>query len=669
MRTGVPMDLERIVNKLLAKDPRDRYQNILELPVDLKNVSWQDTGASRVSSSVITDSISRKKELNVKVEYSYKTILTIGLTAILTFLVTWFLKPGLPPPVPKPTNRIVVPLPEDLSFNFTNANRMAISPDGTKMVFMSDGTGSRDWFLHMKRARNFEIEALVQKNGARSPFFSPDGRWVGYFDSFSDEIWKISVDGGEPLKITAATRNHNGATWAPDNTIIFAGGPGGLRRVPESGGEVTLLTKTKSEDEQHQFPRMLPDGKTVLFTIAKGGSATLNDFRLAVYTFGDNDYRIILDEEGYNGVYSPTGHILYGRSNRLMGVPFDLKSLRATGVPAPVLDNVATHPRWGGMSYALSSEGTIIYTPGVEVDPDVTSVLEVDLAGQSSKLFDLQKRIEWARYSPDGSFVGFVIREENVNNIWIYYIDGGAMEQLTQYEDAGVGLFAWSPDSKWLAYATGADGTGSIYVVPVDGSEATKKIYTSPLERPIDVYSWTAAGHISFDQRSDEKSFDLFVYSLQDSSAKTYLSTPYFEAEPNFSPNGKWIAYTSNITGGGQEVYVRPFPESSKGYWKISSDGGNQQVWSPDGKKIYYKNGDAMYAVDVTATDTFSKGEPRKIFEGNYFLPAGRRWDIHPDGKSFLVLERPDAEPQEQRLFVIQNFDEELKRLVPTGKN
>jgi len=669
LRTGVPMKLEEIVNKLLAKDPRDRYQNIMELPVDLKNVTVQKTTTSQISSSGIRDTIQREKQLNVKLNYSYKTILTIAASAIIAFLLTWIFKPGPPPPDPKRPNHMVISPPENTSLFFSGWNRMAISPDGMDVVYVAEG-GTLGERLFLKRAGGFDVAELEGTVHGRAPFFSPDGRWIGYFNHRTDDIYKVLVDGGVPLKVTSDIAGQASATWAPDNMIIFAD-DNVLKRVNETGGEPTILTKTKSAGERHLFPHMLPDGKTVLFTIGSTGAA-LNTYRLAVYRFGDDDYRVILDEEGYNAVYSPTGHILYGRSERLMGVPFDLKNLRISGVPALVLDNVLTNTRTGSMSYALSKDGTIIYVPGTGADDDARSVLNVDLSGEASEFFDLKKRFVLARYSPNGKYVGFKIDEGNDSNIWMYHIEGGALNQLTFYKGRTITDFVWSPDSKTIAYATTAeDSSNSIYLRKIDGTGAVKKIYTSPLKTTFIVEDWSSDGSmLGLEQRGESTGGDLLVYSFPDSSAKPYLATPANEVEPNFSPNGKWIVYWSNESGGNREVYVRPYPESSGGVWKISSGGGDKVLWSPDGKKIYYRNGgNEMYSVDVTSGDVFSNGNPKKIFAGNYFVsPGGRSFDIHPDGDRFIMIQ-PSEGPQEQKIFVIRNFSEEIKRLVPVEKD
>jgi serine/threonine-protein kinase len=665
VRTGVPMKLEEIVNKLLAKDRDERYQNIIELPVDLKNVSLQDTATSRIRSSAITDSIREEKKLTVEVKYSYKTILKIAALIIPTFILSWFLKPGPRLPYPKRLNKTVLTLPENTTLRSRpGQNRMAISPDGMDVVYIAERSAEVER-LFLKRAGSFDMTELEGTLHPSAPFFSPDGRWIGYINHATNDIHKVLADGGEPFKITSFTGSRGSATWAPDNTIIFED-ERILKRIPESGGEPAVLTKTKTGPELHLYPHMLPDGKTVLFTVGNE-NAELNTYRLAVFRFGDDDHRIILDEEGYYGVYSHSGHILYGRSSRLMAVSFDLQNLKVAGTPVPVLGQVRTLAI-GSMSYALSKEGTIIYVPGIESDGSHYSVLNVDLSGRATKFFDLKRGFQFARYSPDGKYVGFIIEEANGDaNIWMYHIRGGALNQLTFYNGRSVWRFAWSPDSKKIAYATMAeDSTNSIFIKRIDGTGTAEKIFTVPKATQwTGVKDWSSDGDkISFDHPVGSFNYDLFVYSFREGGVKPYLASPAFEVEPFFSPNGKWLVYQAGP--GTNEIYVRPYPESSGGLWKISNGGGQKPVWSRDGKRIYYRGGqvDAMYAVDVTATDIFTKGNPRKIFEGNYFLSTGRRFDINPDGKSFIMIQ-PDVGPQAQRILVIQNFDEELKRLAP----
>jgi len=664
LRTGVPMKLEDIVNKLLAKEPQNRYQNIMELPVDLKNVTVQKTTTSQIGSSGIRDTLQQEKKVTVEVKYSYRTILTVAVSIIITFMLTWFLKPGPPDPEPQTVRKYSVPLPDGINFFLSSFNRMAISPAGKKIVYIDNL-----YNLQMYDLYTGETEEVEGSQGARNPFFSPNASFIGFLTNPDHELKTIPTDGGSPLLITnwTGSTREGSAAWGPENTIIYSD-ERVLKQISATSGTPIKLTKLDNETDFHLYPHMLGEGKNLLFTISRDVSRTV-DNRLALYSFETGEHKILMNEESYNGVYIKTGHLLYGRAHKLMAVPFDLGSLEITGSPIPVLNSISTAES-GSMSYALSQEGTIVYVSDANY-ANLRSVLNVDLFGNPSAFFDQRKRFSFARYSPDGKYVGFVIREGSAYNIWIYNIEGGALNQLTFYKGSLRSTFAWSPDSKTIAYATMAeDSTNSIFIKKIDGTGAAQKIHTASQEF-MDVHDWSGDGEkISFTEASTGANYDIFIYSFQDSSAKPYLSSPAWETSPEFSPNGKWLAYMSSESGI-WEIYVRPYPKSRGGVWKISNGGGIKPVWSPDGKKIYYRDTNEFYSVDVTATATneFSKGNPKKIFEGNY-LGGGflGRLDIHPDGDRFIMIQVQQTS-QQDHLFVIENFLEEVKRLAPVNKD
>jgi eukaryotic-like serine/threonine-protein kinase len=666
LRSNLPIELDGIIFKTLAKDPDLRYQHVDELPADLKSLGMPSSHAPfRVGTSRISQAIQQEKHFNVRVGYSWKTILMIAIPVLITFFLTWFLYPGSTPSPTKPLNKMTVELPQDVVFSFSSNNRMAISPDGTRMVHMVF-TAEPPRRLYLKQADSYEMTELHGSKTAVAPFFSPDGKWIGYFNPQTEKICKIPADGGEPLVITGFKDGYGlGATWAWDNSIIFTGNTG-LYRVSVSGGETLQLTKTRSAAEIHGYPCILEDGKSVLFTIAYDGKG-LDSCRLAVYSFGDDDYRIITGINGYNALYSPSGHILYGSSAQLMGVPFDLKRLEVAGPPAPVLDNVKTDLGTGSMSYALSREGTLIFVPRKE--DNLKWISFVNLSGVEGTFSDIKKYFNFARYAPNGKYVAFGLFD-NAYNIWIYNTSGGAINPLTFYKEGYI-PFAWSPDSRHIAYATRAeDSTNSVYIKRIDGSGNARKIYSSPLEGFMSVTDWSADGKFLTIFQFNNDNSDCFIYSFQDSTVKPLLTTPANEGAAQFSPNGKWLLFTSNQSGK-TEVYVQPLPYTRNGVWKISQGGGNDPLWSPDGQRIYYRRQNTMYAVDVTATNNFSKGTPKKIFEGNYFSFSGRgrRFDIHPDGDRFIMIQQPGGTNKVRKIFVIQNFDKELQRLMPVTKD
>ena len=666
LRSNLPIALDGIIFKALAKDPSMRYQHVDELPADLKSLSLSPRATSRMSTSRISHVIQQEKHFNVQVRYSWKTLLMIAIPVLITFLLTWFLRPGELSTPAKQLNKMTIELPEDVGFSFSSSNRMAISSDGTRMVHMMFQT-EPPRRLFIKQAGSYEMSELAGSERALAPFFSPDGRWIGYFDPRKDKICKIPADGGEPLEISAY-KDVDGlaATWAADNSIIFSS-TAGLSRVSASGGEPLPVIRKRGAAEQLGYPCMLPDGQSVLFTVIYKGTG-LDSCRLAVYSFGDDDYRIIPGITGYNALYSPSGHILYGNSGQLMGVPFDLKSLRITGPPVPVIDNVKTDWESGGMSYALSGEGTLIFVPRKE--DYLRWISFVNLSGIESAFSDMKKYFMFTRYAPNARYVAFIIHDI-ASNIWIYDTDGGALNPLTFYKDNGISYFAWSPDSRRIAYAAQAeDSTQSIFIKSIDGSGNTKKIYTSPTDGFMSVTDWSADGNFLTIFQFNNGNTDCLIYSFQDSSVKPLLNSPANEGGAQFSPNGKWILFQSNQSGM-TEVYVRPYPDIRNGVWKISEGGGYDPLWSPDGRKIYYRRQNEMYAVDVTTQGHFSKGTSKKIFEGAYFdfSGQGRRFDIHPDGERFIMIQQPGGTNNEHRIFVIQNFFEELQRLAPAKRD
>jgi serine/threonine-protein kinase len=663
LRSNVPIALDGIIAKALAKNPSVRYQHVDEVPADLKAIDSASSSRSRISTMTKTPAGVKTSEGYGFLKSSKLPWALFGIALLI--IVFGLVTPWRKPPAQKRPNKTVLTLPS-MSLQSTSQNDlMAVSPDGLDMVFVASAGGRSR--LYLKRAGSFDIAELEGTVLARAPFFSPDGRWIGYVHPTSKAIYKVLVDGGKPVKVTNYTESPGGvvgATWTPDNTIIFVD-DGVLKRIPDSGGEPITLTQKKDANELHLFPHVLPDGKGVLFTMGFVG-ADLKSYRLAVYRFGDDGYRVIMDENGYNGVFSASGHIIFGRSGDIIAAPFDLENLRITGDPVPVLENVQTNLSSGAMNYAISQSGTIIYaTDAGSASDSKRSVLNVDLAGNATDFFALEKNFELARYSPNGKYVAFVIREQNVPNIWIYDMASQSLNQLTFHQESIYKAFwgiAWSPDSKFIAYdAAEEDSVDTIYMKKIDGSGSAEKIFTTTFGEDLNVNDWSSDGNkILCTIWRPFTDFDIFVYSFQDSSLTPYAATEATEAHGSFSPNGLWVAY--NTFG---DIYVKPLHASSGGIWRISTGGGGRPVWSPDGKKLFYRNENTMYAVDVTTEETFSKGNPRKLFEGNYFLPFGRRFDIHPDGKSFIMIQLPDPASQAQKIFVIQNFSEELKRLAP----
>lgn len=666
VRTGVPMDLEKIVNKLLAKEPGERYQNIVELPVDLKNVSVQDATTARIGSSAIAHSISQKKELNVKISYSYRTILTIIATAILTFLLTWVLKPELP-------SNLAANLPIQFNVPIEASGEqwggLAISPDGMNMAYMgpvgiaaSIGISAATT-MKLRRMDEVAIRNFPGLEGmsVSIPFFSPDGEWLGFFDWENEQLKKIAIGGGRPTVICEANSVW-GAHWGANGTIIFGSGEGDLMQVPASGG-VAETAVEMSPDTLAKMPFILPGGKAVLFSTYKVGSPG-SDVMIASLANPSEAPRVLIDNASQPR-YVKTDHIFYIQAGALMAAPFNLRRLEITGAAKMVFEKVSDGPRYRGYSFALADNGAIMYLSGRElplrllvwVDPHQNTREPVGMPER--ELFD-------PNISPSGNRLVFAVREGGSQSIWTWDIGRNTPSRVTTANRMDMAP-VWTPDGQSILFTTlgnylmskAADGTGA---------EDSLYEFTSRLVFP---YSWSvdgrtlavSGGNIDFIQFKNTKRGGLAIAG----EPVPYVSGDHNAIQPQFSPDGHWLAYSSNESGNRSEIYVQPLQPSSLRRWQASNNGGQKPRWSHDGRELYYRHEDKMMVVRIQLEPKFSATEPEVLFEGDYLTIGGvMDYDVAADGR-FLMIEGVDADVSQINVAV--NWFEKLKRLVPVEKN
>jgi serine/threonine-protein kinase len=671
LRSGLPMELERIVSKCLSKEPSDRYQNIQEVPVDLRAVraglksSGSDlsrvVGASRAMTAAaaaaqpgtsgsgsrsgafpaaasgvsdvgpVTDrgssSGGRPGSLGRLGRLGWFVAAILALvTVAITFLLT------RPAPAPPPIH-LEVSLPPTEALNINNATGIAISRDGTKIVYRTVNK------LYLRRLDRSELVAIQGTDRASNPFFSPDGRWVGFFAD--GKLRKVPVEGGVPIDVAEAIDNR-GAAWGDDGRIIFCPGVSvGLMSVAETGGEVTALTDVDSVHERtHRWPSILPGGKVVLFTI---GSVASPDYyeeaSIGALNIVTKERKIVV-RGASSAQYISSGHVLYSRSGMLHAAPFDQDKMEVTGPPVPVIPNVTGDPTTGAMNFGVSDNGTLVYVPG-QIEINDRKLVRIDLSGKIVPYdVPMQSYIE-PKISPDGTRIAVTIGVGKDFDIWIFDIRRTTLSRLTF---GGLNRSpAWSPDGKRVAFFSygGTPGTNHIMAKPADGSGEPETLYTSSLRSYLN--SWSRDGkYLCVDRQTPKKSSDLCVLPLDgQKKIREVLSTPYDEYESCLSPDGNWLAYISNESGAYQ-AYVRKFPEGGK--WQVSTDEGSEPRWSPDGKTLYYFSAGRFMAVEVSAKEGFTIGTPRVLFSGFRLLPidSGLSYDMSPDG-TFLVTSQPST--------------------------
>ncbi|MEX0880601.1 MAG: hypothetical protein WD451_12860 [Thermoanaerobaculia bacterium] len=515
---------------------------------------------------------------------------------------------------------------------------------------MAASAGGRQ--LYMRALDQPAPAPIAGTDGGISPFFSPDGLWVGFFAG--GKLKKAPLSGGAP--ITLCDAEGSGASWGDNNTIVFESAAG-LASISAAGGARRALTTPdpKKGETYHNNPDIFPGSKAVVFSVWTGGS--MGEQVIAVQPL-ETGARRVLNVKGACPRYVSTGHLVFVRDDEsLMAAPFDLDRLEVTGPPVPVAEGVLLHQPSGAAQYAFSNSGSLVY---LSRDAGLTTLVWVDRRGRIEPLTGERHDFDMPRISPDGERVAVGFDGE----VWIYEIARGTFTRLTF---RGGSEPVWTPDGKSLAFMSTSSGPINQFWVPADGSGSPERLLTS--EHAQFPESVTPDGqHLAFMDIDPETGNDLWVFPLQgERKAKALVRTPFAERGAAFSPDGRWVAYTSNESGSWQ-VYVQPYGGSG-GKAQISTGRGTEAVWARDGRELFYRSGDKMMAVTVQVGATFVAGKPRPLFEGNYAMGpvAGfTNYDVTRDGQRFLMVKSEGSAPTQ--LNVVLNWFEELKRRAGTAK-
>jgi serine/threonine-protein kinase len=643
LRETAPVHVEAALDRALAKLPADRYASVR---------LFLDALEGRIGQGVTAEATPRApqsvRQWSTWVNWRVASLVCLLILAagFLLGRVTKFTQQASVAPmsfsIELPADRTVAP--EDLA-------PLALSPNGRRLVFVGRGDGGTR--LYLREMSGHDIVPIPGTEGAIGPFFSPDGEWIGFFAAGS--LKKVAVSGGAPVDLAYAVLAR-GAAWGADNTILFTSAPGtGLWRVSALGGtpEIATTLNAATNDRTHRLPDISPDGRAALFTSRTRDHASFDATTVAV-----------LSTE--TGRYVPMRHVVFVRAGALHAVPFDYTRQQVTGQPITVLDSVMTDPSTGAAHYAVSATGTLAYVRGGAWVPE-RQLLWAGFDGGVRPLSDNRRAFRSPRFSPDGAKVA-VVAEAASDDIWVFDLHGGTQARLT-FESSNVAPL-WSPTGEQIAFSSNRGGPYNLYVTQADGTGSTDRLTSSAHVQFLD--SWHSDGSVvAFTQNDPETGNDVWLLTLDGSGAQLLLGTAFNEYGAAFSPDGNWLAYTSDETGR-DEIYAQPFPGTG-GMWQVSAEGGRQPTWAPDGRVLYYRSRGRFVAVELGTRREFTAGRPRQLVDLPVPLDEGtvtsvRNYDVAPDGGGIVVV-RAGEYRAPTRIHVILNWVEELRsRMATSGR-
>src|SRR5262245_273881 len=638
-----PSVTRRLLQRCLQKDPTQRLRTAGDIALGCRDAAVALTAGTADADAPVF----ARRHLLIATAAGVLLGVLIGGTA------AWQLRSTPAPAI----SRFRVMLAPGQRLAALDLTAVAFSPDGRHFVYIATTGGVPQ--LSLGSTDSIVSVPIANTAGAESPFFSPDGAWVGFFTV--DALKKVPIAGGPAVRLADATEFGRGAAWGRDGHIVFAPDYGsGLWVVPDTGGTarpLTMLDRSKREGS-HRFPHFLPDERSLLLTVGTG--ASWDDASIEVLSIDTGDRKLLI-QGGSDARYVPTGHLVYQRGGALLAVPFDQKSATVTGAPTTLIPTVLPSTNnTGSMQAAFSSTGSMMYVSG-------TGSLErtlrwVDRTGAEERLPLQGRAYRHPRVSTDGQRVVLDIDEGNKADVWIYDLGRGTLTRSTLDGD---GQFpAWSADARKVVFSTGIGVAPTLFWKNADGNDTAVRLINGKQPRSA---NWDNRGDLlTLADRDPQSGWDVWTMSLKDGrTPHRFTSTPFNEKAPAFSSDGKWIAYQSDESGR-DEVYVQPFPGGSSKIL-VSTDGGAEPVWAASGRELFYRNGDHIMIAVVTTEPVFRVAKPELLFDKRVWTAEGfRNYDVASDGRRFLMIMESEQVSAANHLNVVLNWFEELKRLVPS---
>ena len=558
------------------------------------------------------------------------------------------------------SGRWALAIPDGYTLSIAEYPQLALSQDGRLQatVVVDDESGTPKILL--RNRDDFAPRIVPETERANTPFFSPDGKWIGFYRD--NQLFKIPVGGGPPIRLAQVSGQTRGATWSRDGFLYFtANTTASLSRISELGGPVTEVTKLdENRDERtHRWPDALPDGSAVLFTSDTHASTEYYDDARIEAVRPSTGERKILVEGASQARYAKGGYLIFARGGSLYSVAFDEKELTVHGAPAKVAQGVATDVGSGAVQFVTSASGDAVWAPG---GPTAAQhVAWMDRSGVETSVPLPPVPYNELSLSPDGRRVALVGGESGIADVWVADLERGTLTRLT------VGEFAfapvWTADGSRIVYGTRTrqrnENRWQIAWKSADGSREAEVLIQGPRTMtPNDV---TRDGRSLVYSVLKDKNDGEDVFLLPISGPHTpqlLVGGPFFKNEAALSPDGRWLAYLSD-EGGQTSVFVRPFP-SGDGRWQVSTPQGIEPRWSAGGREIFFRADTALFRVPVDTSRGFSAGRPERLFDRLASGSSIHSYSPSPDGKRILTHRSPEGRGSLRTLYFDVGFAQRL---------
>ena len=638
--SGLPPMLDAYLHRCLAKDPTQRIRDIGDVRLMLDGAF--ETVVS--GTGVIEAPPMRLWQRPVPLLLAGLLLAAIGGLAVWTLVR----------PAPLRVVRFPISLAADETFRGVISAQVAISPDGSLVVYVTD---SGLWLRQVDQLQAVHVPGADE--GATGVFFSADGQSIGF--AADGQLKTIPLSGGVPVRITDLSDIPFGASWGADDMILY-GQPEGIMQVPGAGGTPTLLIQADGEEDVYG-PQMLPDSEWVLLTVRERNQSW-RDAQIVAQSVTTRERTVLIDG-AHDGRYLPTGHLVYGSNNVLFARPFDVGSRQFTGRPVSLVEGVRNDLVTGGLQFSASATGSLVYIPGAVRGGNIVSLTWRGRDGDEEMISAPPRAYGRPRVSPDGTRVAVDITGRDGRDIWIWDLAGETgLTQLT-FDQADDNYALWTSDSARVAFSSTRDG-GGVFWKAADGTGQVEPL----MEGPARPYAWTADGRLIFEQDRD-----IGVLTVEgERTVEMLLDAEDLEGEPDLSPDGRWLAYYRMGTSGPPLIYVQPFPNVDGSLWRVSQGYGIQPVWSPNGRELFYRSQSDVMVAQFETDPTFNSRTPTKLFSVSGFRIAeatddARMWDLAPEGDRFIFgrtgTPGETSEDPFSGLIFVENWFEEVTRLVP----